>query len=235
MEIKVSGTGHCTRKAERAILVLQAKSDQHPTAAEASATVISTASKIRELITPHCPQDETTGATAADAAISHYSMTTLDTTSHRERKDYDREEYVTTFSARAVFHIKFADFSVLNTLTTQFSGMPNVTIQRIEWHLTDATKASIEERARKHAAQHAIEKARNYAEAFAGVANEDLGRRVKAVEVVDKGYYKTDTRPQLHYGKGLRRGAVERSDELQFQPEDVRMELNVEAKFIVVD
>lgn len=58
MEINITGSGHTIRPAERAILVLQATSADHATAAEASAAVTVTANMLMEQIKPHCPQDD---------------------------------------------------------------------------------------------------------------------------------------------------------------------------------
>jgi predicted secreted protein len=74
---------------------------------------------------PFCPQDEATGRTLPGAPVSHYSMNTMDTTSHA-RHDKDRNPLESRFSARAEFKIKFQDFAVLNSLATRFSAMQNV-------------------------------------------------------------------------------------------------------------
>lgn len=238
LEIHVTGTGTAIRRAERGILILKAHSNQLATAEEASSVVTSTANKLRDMIAPYCPQDETTGQTKPDSPIAHYSMSTLDTSSHRERRpdspSGERSTYDTTYSARAEFNIKFSDFSVLDKLATQFSAMDNTRIERITWHLTDVTFHSIQGGARKRAAEDAIQRARDYAEVFAGVPAEELKTRVRAVEAKENNYYQQSTRPQLHYGKAQRfRGTMEDAQELQFQPEDVRLEVKVDAKFIV--
>jgi predicted secreted protein len=169
-------------------------------------------------------------------------MSTLDTSSNskrREVKGTGRDEqpiYDKYYSARAEFHVKFADFDVLNTLATRFSAMTDVKIQRIEWKLTDATLASIQGATRKRAAEDAIQKARDYAEAFANVQEADFPKKVRAFEVREDGYdsYRQSTRPQLHYGKGQRLSRRDlESEELQFQPEDVRLEVKVHTKFSV--
>jgi uncharacterized protein YggE len=229
LEIHVTGTGTATRRAERGILVLEAQSQQLPTAEEASAVVSSTANKIRE-----------TSGTKAGAAIAHYSMSTLDTSSNRERRPSQNKnideapKYDVTYSARAEFNIKFSDFSVLDKLATQFAAMDTVHIKRINWRLTNATLAAIEGGARKDAAQNALQRARNYAEVFADISEEDAARRVQAVDVKEDQYYQQSTKPQLHYGKKQRvYGTVVGRTELQFEPEDVRLDVKVSGKFIV--
>lgn len=237
LQINVVGTGSTIRPAERAILVLQAYSPDLSTAAEASAIVTLTANTIREAITPHCAQDTATGKTLPGAAIAHYSMSTLDTNSRSRAIDSKKEKYEIVYTAKAQFNIKFSDFTVLGQLATDFSAMQNVSIQRIEWKLTDVTDASIQGEARKRAAADAIQRARDYAQVFGGVAEEDLEKRVKAVDVKENGYYQRGTKPQLHIGKRQRFEGESSfgKEELQFQPEDVRLSVNVDGRFVVVD
>jgi hypothetical protein len=240
LEIHVTGAGTAIRRAERGILILQAQSQQLATPEEASAAITSTANILRDAIAPYCPQDEETGLTRNDAAISHYSMSTLDTSSSRERRPAGNStvdqapKYDITYSARAEFNIKFSDFDVLDKLATQFSAMENTRIHRITWALTDATLKSIEGGARKRAAQDALQRARDYAEVFADLSTEDAVARVKAIEVKESQYYEQSTKPQLHYGKKQRiMGQVLERAELQFEPEDVRLEVKVNGKFVV--
>ncbi|EAT80121.1 hypothetical protein HBH56_094680 [Parastagonospora nodorum] len=240
LEINVTGTGTAIRRAERGILVLQAQSQQLPSPEEASAVVTVTANILRDAIAPFCPQDEETGRTKEDAAISHYSMSTLDTSSQRERRPAseirtdEAPKYDTTYYARAEFNIKFSDFNALDKLATQFSAMENVSIKSIGWKLTDATLASIEGGARKRAAQNALQRARDYAEVFADLSAEEAVTMVKAIHINEDSYYQQSTKPQLHYGKRQRiHGRVVDRGELQFEPEDVRLDIKVNGKFMV--
>ena len=106
--------------------------------------------------------------------------------------------------------------------------MDHVTIYSVTWSLTDATKDAIQGTARKRAAQHAIAKAVDYAEVFVGAKKED----VKPYYVGEHSYYTQSTRPHLHREKGV--GSVTAGvEELQFEPEDVKMEASVDVKFRV--
>lgn len=238
LEINVQGSGSAIRRAERALLVLEATSGQRNTQEEASRLVTLTANKIRDTITPHCPQDEETGQTKENSPIAHFSMTSLETSSYRERintndKDAKEATYHTTYTGRASFTIKFADFSVLDELATLFSAMDNVRIERIKWALTDATTNSIKGGARKQAAEDAIQRARDYAEVFAGVDAGTAAKKVKAVKINEGHHYSQSTRPKLHYGKAQRMygHVVEKSDLLRFEPEDVSLEVSIDGKF----
>lgn len=234
----MTGTGTAIHRAERGILILQASSNPVATTEQASAIITATAKKLREAIAPYCPQDEETGRTKEGAAIAHYSMSTMNTSCHndyaRRRNEPETSKSEPTYSAKAEFNIKFSDFAVLDKLTTQFSAMENVRIDRIDWRLTDATLHSIEGGARKGAARDAIQKARDYAEVFAGISAEEAKTRVKAVEVKESRMYQQITRPQLHYGKAQRvRETVLDTTELQFEPEDVRLDVSIDGTFRV--
>ncbi|KAF2022635.1 hypothetical protein EK21DRAFT_105677 [Setomelanomma holmii] len=163
-------------------LVLQAKSQHFPTAGEASAVVTLTTNKIRDATAPSYRQDEETHRTKADAAIAHYSMSTLETSSNRERRhnpnaaNGEKPKYDTTYSATS-------------------------------WRSTSD--------ARNYAAQNALRRARDYAEVFADLSAKDAVRRVKAVEI-----------QRLN-------GRVVDKEELQFEPENVRLEVKVTGKFVV--
>ena len=242
LEINVTGSGTAIRKAERGILVVQAQSSHVATAEEATHIVTSAAAAVRDLISPHCPQDEEEGRTQSDSAISHYSMSTLDTNMHHDRRSTaigEKSQFDMSYSASAKFNIKFSDFTVLDTLATQLSAMENIRVESVDWRLTDKTQHSITSTARKAAAHDAIQRARDYAEVFANLSTEEAERKVKAVLIEENSFYTTSTKPQLHYGKSRhygRSGRVPReskSTELQFQPEDVRLEVKVTGKFVV--
>lgn len=235
VEISVDGKGSAIRPAERAIISLSAESPRVSTTAEASEIITSTANRLRELLTPLCPQDEKTRRTLPDAPVVHYSMSSIETASHPVFH-YDTKEYEDTlFSAHAGFEIKVQDFAILNKITTTFSSMENVTIKSITWKLTDSTLEAIKGGARKRAGADAIQKAWDYAEVFAGVSGSqvELRRRVRPVAVGENNFgYNEINRPHLHHGKGMR-GSRTASEELQFEPEDVRLEVSVSARFVV--
>jgi uncharacterized protein YggE len=238
LEINVTGTGTAIHRAERATLVLQAQAQQCPTAQEASSVVTTAANELRNAIMPYCPPDEETGRAKEDAAVSHYSMSTLDTSSRRDVRPRTAgvgrtSELDITYSARGNFNIKFTKFDVLEKLTTQFSAMDGVRILRIDWHLTDATLASTEADARKRAAQNALQRARDYAEVFANLSAEGAVERVQAVDVRESGYGQQTSRQQRQIRKQMMSGPVTEKTEMLFEPEDVILEVKIDAKFVV--
>lgn len=235
LEMHLTGTGIAILPPERAILVLSLHSQEQSKPKDAIANVTATAKVVRDYLAPHCPQDQVTGAIAEDAAISHYSTSTLETNNIKREcgtKDNGDTKYETFYYARAEFHIKFAHFGILNLVATQLSAMKNIEVRRVEWKLTDDTYDSIKSGARKGAAEDALQRAYDYAETFAGVLPGDMKRKVRAVDVKESSYYNTSTRPQLHARKGAR-GMRSDSADFQFMPEDVRLEVKVDAKFVV--
>lgn len=123
---------------------------------------------------------------------------------------------------------------MLDKLATQFSAMENIRIERTNWLLTDATQDSIKRDARKRAAQDAFQRARHYAEVFADVAPEEVKDKVQAVEVKGGPYYQQSTRSKLHYGTIKKhRSTLMAAADLQFEPEDVRLEIKVDGKFAI--
>ncbi|RDL41695.1 uncharacterized protein BP5553_01674 [Venustampulla echinocandica] len=229
-EMTLNGTGTAIHVAERAILFLHAQSEQLPTPAEASAAATASANALRDMIAPYCPQDEATGHTVPGAAVSHYSMTTLDTSSHQHRSKTG--SLTVLYSARAEFSIKFHDFAILNKIATRASAMEHVKVSRVDWALTDETSDAIKGGARKRAAEDAIQRAWDYAEVFGKIPPAELEARVLPVRVTEQSFYSKSTRPQLHYGKGMR-GSKTGREELQFEPEDVKLEATVTANFVV--
>lgn len=134
LKIDVNGNGTTFHKAERGILTLEARSSHVASAGEASQIVTIAANSIRDLITPHYPQDEETGRTRSDAAISHYSMGTMTTkTQHQPRTIGDEKgsSYEVSHSASAKFDIRFSDFALLNTLVTEISALEDVCIESV--------------------------------------------------------------------------------------------------------
>jgi hypothetical protein len=236
-EIHVTGKGSTYRPAERAILVLRASSSKLPSAKEATVVVTNAANTIREIISPFCPSDNSPSS-RENAAIAHYSMSTLHTSNQTQVKRTKDEstggsiQYDTFYAAKAEFHIKFSDFALLGQLATQFSAMEDVTIEKIDWRLTEENERSIHSETRQKAAKDLLERAYDYAMAIANVSESELKDKVKPKKLTESPYYTKSTRPHLHRGKEMY-GQEGNSEEITFQPEDVSLEVTVEGVFIV--
>lgn len=235
----MTGKGSTYRPAERAILVLEVFASNLDDAKEASEIVTAVTKDIRELIEPYCPNDNTSEARES-AAIAHYSMSSLQTDHYtQQRRDpntasgSDVKVYETVYSAKALFNIKFSDFSVLGKLATQFSAMDDVNIKNISWKLTEENELSIHSETRRKAAKDVLQRAHDYAIAIGGVSEADVKDRVKAVWLRENDRYTASTRPHLHRDKRVMMYGGVKEEEIAFQPEDVSLEVSVEGKFVV--
>ena len=103
--------------------------------------------------------------------------------------------------------------------------MPLVSIGRVEWRLTDATKESLASESRREAVKNAVVKARDYADV--------LGKgEPEVVEVSDEsGIFRQGLRELAshHSTNGRGQGAGEILD---FEPESVQLNTTVTVKFL---
>lgn len=158
-----------------------------------------------------------------DASVTYWKNNTLSTGSHRPLDDkgnkLDRQYF-----ARTTFEIKFCDFERLGSFATSLSTMPHVAISKIEWHLTEATKASLASQSRQAAVKDAVAKAKDYAAVL-------MRGKPEAVEVTDQdsglfgasapGYFRTAAQ-----------GEGSQGDVLDFEPESVELNCSVTVKFV---
>jgi hypothetical protein len=244
LEIKVTGSASAHQLAERATLVLHLQSVNLPTSEDALTGLRSKIDNLVETISPDCSSSSSPDTTN-NAGFASYSLRSLDTNNYRNRQSEgtggsflskSSSTYHMKYSASIEMHIDFADFNILNTFVTQCTGMEMVSIRRVDWHLTETTLGKLQGSARKRSAENALQRARDYAEVFAGLGAEDAVRRVRAVEVED-GKYEKSTSARVHYGK--KQGAVvkfiQKNVELTYEPRDIVVEAEVDAKFVVED
>jgi uncharacterized protein YggE len=241
MDICVTGAGTNYHPAERSILTLHAQTKSFPTAQEADSNVASILNSLCDAIAPYCPYDNTIGSTNNDAAISHYSLKTFETSQGRDRvqdSSYNTtlsfskgHTYKHNFSASAELSIEFRDFALLTRLATQIGSMENIKIQSLQWTLTPSTQATVEAQARKDASRQAIRKARDYAEVFGRLSEEKAVSKVRAVSVKEIVQYKTFTKAKVHLGKA-KSGQMQKS-EWDYEPLNVGVEVKVDGRFAV--
>jgi uncharacterized protein len=152
----------------------------------------------------------------------------LSTSSYRPQDDkgkkLDRQ-----YTARTSFEIKVRDFERLGSLATSLSTMRHVEISRIEWRLTDETKASLASQSRQEAVKDAVVKAKDYATV--------LGRgKPEAVEVMDScgggvnGAFPAVRSRMAAHGGGYQQ--QQQGEVLDFQPESVQLNSTVTVKFV---
>lgn len=153
----------------------------------------------------------------AGAAITYWSNSTL-STGHRAGYTPNGEPDP-LYSAEMSFEAKFQDFVQLGSVTTTMSTMEYVTIDKIDWRLTDATKDKFQSQCRQSAVHDAIAKARDYAAAL----NKPTP---PVVEISDQGglYGGAFSAASARMGGGT-------TKKFDFEPEDVSIESSVTVTF----
>jgi len=134
--------------------------------------------------------------------------------------------YRTAVTVRA----KFSDFERLGSWVTELSQRDGVTVNRIEWTLTERTRDTVTAEVRRAAVADAIDKATAYAEA-AGFA------RVHPVAISDPGLLEgtgggsPGPQPAAYSARaGAPRGAAEPGG-IEFTPEEITISAQVHARF----
>jgi uncharacterized protein YggE len=228
-EINVTGHGTCIYPAERVLLELEAKAESQTSQAEASSAVIATANVARDMLNPHYRHNQLTGEPVVGSPIEFYLISTTRPSVSTEPNSSQTAEKLTTYTAQCTINIKFKDFELLNRLATDFSSMKNIRILRVVWYLIDGTIEHVSATARKRAAEDAVAKAADYAVAFAGATR----TRLRPTSVQETKYNVLKSRPvagRFRVSEELG-GPPAATWELQYEPEDVRVEVQVSAKF----
>jgi uncharacterized protein YggE len=222
--ISVTGCSDIYHKAERAIMSLTI-SDSASSQVQASASVTRTASQVRSILSEKASKDDA-GVENPHAGIAHWKTRTLTTTSFDSRgtSSSKRNYRVTTG-----FEIKFRDFALLGSWIEKLGTIPNITIDKISWALTDVTRKRLETEGRKLCADDAMNKARDYAEAF--------GIDTRAVRVAEL----TDTNTSVNFetghigvsnSSGYSITKWEGGVTSTFENEEIRLRSIVTAKFV---
>jgi predicted secreted protein len=122
--------------------------------------------------------------------------------------------------------VKFRDFKALAKLARELGGRPGVTLERIDWALTEATRAKVEVQVLAGAVKRARDRAVVIAKAAGAV-------EVVAVEITDPGLMR-NVLSSVNSGYGVvaeRSSSKGDSDDLQLVPEDVVVRTTVHARF----
>ncbi|KAL9622338.1 MAG: hypothetical protein Q9160_003349 [Pyrenula sp. 1 TL-2023] len=224
LELKINGSSTIIRRAERAVVSINIfySSDQHESAA---GEVIKTVNALQEKFKVHCPRT-TEGVATDDAAITHWAMNSLSTSS-RARYDRDNKPLPREYSCKTQFIVKFRDFSVLGAILTELSTTPNVEISNISWRVSDATKSSLGTQSRKEAVEDAVLKARD----FASVLTDKPPRAI----LMEERSSSSATSSHMRYRRTQADTANSSGENngLSFEPEDISLTTNVHVKFEV--
>ncbi|CAI7613070.1 unnamed protein product [Penicillium pancosmium] len=178
LSVTVTGSSTITREAERGILRVSAKAEG-PEKEPVSQAVTSASSELHRMFTELSPKTEV-GAATADAPITVFSSTMLRTW-HFDLKESKSEKKTRVHNASSSYSVTFRNFAKLGEVIGQLMMHPHVSIDKVEWKLTDITIKSLHSESRKLAMQNAIEKANDYA----GVVKQNVFAR----EINDSGYF----------------------------------------------
>lgn len=132
------------------------------------------------------------------------------------------------FHAQIGFTVKFNDFVHLARFVEDVVPLPGVTVDRIEWALTETSRLGALADVRSRAVTDSVAKATVYAQSIG------LGT-VRAVALADEGML-SDLSPRPGQGvaaSSLRLGAAPGAGpELSLKPEDIQIEAVVDARFL---
>ncbi|OAX82548.1 hypothetical protein ACJ72_03105 [Emergomyces africanus] len=219
--ICVNGYIEVNRVPERAVLYLAVihKGSEQTTA---SSNVVQTSKNVQELLETYAPRLPS-GEATSDAAITHWSMANMSTSSYPDPSDRKP-----VFEATTTFTVKFRDFETLGTVASKLSVMPNVSIKSVKWMLTDTTIASLASECRISAAHDALEKARDYAKAFGY-------QDVQPCEISDTTYgLPAPGSASVMRARKRKLGPAHELQILAFHPEEVSMSSSVTVRFNIV-
>jgi uncharacterized protein YggE len=244
LAITVTGTGSTTLPAEHPTLTLQLQSRPCPTTEEAPAALEHFIAQLSETLALYCPKGEKSGP---NAAIAHYSVGTHDVVSHHERNSESsgfmsvssKASVTGSYVAKADIYVVFADFSTLNSLAAQFNAMDSVSVQGVQWGLSDVSLAATRASSRKAAAKDALQRARDYAQAVTDMHADEAVQRIKAVHLKEMRKYEMSTKSKLWYGRktsGQEKSVGAKGKaEMHYEPVDLVGSVRVEGRFVVVE
>jgi uncharacterized protein len=133
-------------------------------------------------------------------------------------------ERITGYVAQANLTVTIADFAILGDLVADVAGQELVAVTGPEWQLRQ--NSPVRRDARLAAAKDAMERAREYAEAFGGTIT-------GLVEAADAGLLAPDRQPQrfVFSSRAAAATAPQSSPEFDFEPAKQTVTAQVEARF----
>ncbi|WP_195760747.1 SIMPL domain-containing protein [Agromyces kandeliae] len=159
-------------------------------------------------------------------ALESWSAGQLRVWSHRPWNDQGRQLPL-VHQASADLEVVFRDLEALGGWVGPVSSTSDVTVQGVDWRLTDATRSRVQEAAQRSAVADAVRKAAVYAEALG------LGAPTP-VELADRGLLQAQPIPRAHQAVAVRAMAMDVSDAgpaPEFAPAKLVVEASVDARF----
>lgn len=224
LTVTVTGSSSISRQAERGVLTVSAKSEG-PEKEIVSHEVTSASKELHRMFTELSPKTEA-GAATADAPITVFSSTML-RTGFYDQTDKTSETRTRVHTATSSYSAIFRNFAKLGDVVGNLMTHPHVSIDRVEWKLTDATIKSLHSESRTLAMENAIEKAEDYARV--------VGRKVFAREINDSDHGNQVAMLQQQqmarsavYGSGV---GPSHDSSVDMTPQDIRYTGRVTVKF----
>lgn len=221
--INIQGRAKLHRLAERAKLGISVSSSEY-TQAVASKNVIEAINAIQNLLDyTLCPR-QANGDISPEATVSFYSIGSLTTSNDDEYDDDHNKTGKRLYSATCSLDVRFRDFKGLGDAVVQWASEPYVSLQGIEWILTEESQAALEEQAKLEALRHAIKRAQGYADV--------IGRRtVTLVKIEDTQYMFGEARVMQATRKMASSATFGIGVGLDFEPQQVEVNATLDVEF----
>lgn len=221
--INVQGKAKLYRLAERAKLDIEVSSAEYEQST-ASTNVVTTVSSLQNQLDEICTRDASSGEISPSAPVSFYSIGSL-TTSNADEYDEDHNRTgKRVYKAATSVDIRFRDFTKLGEMVVAFSTMPFVSLQGIEWKLTEEKQAALEEEAKLEALRNAIQRANGYADV--------IGRKnVSPVKIDDTQYTYAEGMVMQTARKIASNASYGIGVGLDFEPQQVEVKATLEVEF----
>jgi uncharacterized protein YggE len=221
--INIQGRAKLHKLAERAKLGISVSSSEY-TQTEASKNVIEAINAIQTLLDQSlCPRLEN-GDISAEATVSFYSIGSLTTSNDDEYDDDHNKTGKRLYSATCSLDIRFRNFKGLGEAVVKWASEPYVSLQGIEWLLTEQSQTTLEEQAKLEALRHAIKRAQGYADV--------IGRRsVTPVKIEDTQYMFGEARIMQATRKMASSASFGIGVGLDFEPQQVEVNATLDVEF----
>lgn len=128
-------------------------------------------------------------------------------------------------SAECTVQLKFHDFQALSRFIDQWGGRSGVTVDGVEWSLTETRRRAEED----NVLAEAVVQAHSRASTMARAAGEES---VRFLEIADEGLLEGHAEaPHVAYGAAMRSMSSPDSEGITIVPEDVTLQVTVHARF----
>jgi hypothetical protein len=155
-------------------------------------------------------------------AVESFSVDQVRTSSQRPWSQ-DGTQLPLVHTARASLAATFVDVAALGAWATETAQLPGVSVEYIDWQLTQARRAEVEREARQEAVRNALTIAQEYADAL------ELGAvAVRRIRSTDAAGPQPLVRMAMESGDTAARGAD------LLKPQDIEVVAEVDAQFAVV-